>query len=57
MKKSEIYKYALASVIKDLVAENYHDGADVNKTYAIVNEICNKIDTELLCEKRGSDNA
>ena len=50
MKKSDIYKYALMSVITDLAAENRNGEADPERTYAIVGELCERIGTELKIE-------
>lgn len=50
MKKSDIYKYALMSVITDLAAENRNGVADSERTYAIVGELCARIETELKIE-------
>lgn len=50
MKKSDIYKYALLSVITDLAAENRNGEADPERTYAIVGELCTRIETELKIE-------
>lgn len=50
MKKSDIYKYALLSVITDLAAENRNGEADPERTYAIVGELCERINTELKIE-------
>ena len=50
MKKSQIYKYALISTIKDLAAEHRCSGADPEKAFAIVNELCERIRAELAIE-------
>lgn len=50
MKKSDIYKCALVSVITDLAAEIRNGVIDPERVYAIVGEICQRIDTELKIE-------
>lgn len=50
MKKSQIYKYALISTIKDLAAEQRYGGGDPERTFAIVDELCERIRTELAIE-------
>ena len=50
MKKSEIYKCALVSVITDLAAEIRNGMTGAERVYAIVNELCQRINMELQIE-------
>lgn len=52
MKKSEIYKYALAATIKELARGTSGEAVSHDEIYAIVGTICEKIDVELLTEHR-----
>lgn len=50
MKKSDIYKYALSSVIIDIASEIKNGECDDERAYAIVGELCERIDMEIKSE-------
>lgn len=52
MKKSEIYKYALAATMKELLSDVACGNADLTEIHEVVGALCNKIDIELLNETR-----
>lgn len=52
MKKSYVYKYALSAVIEKLANERDASGFTADEVYEIVSGICEKIDIELLNERR-----
>lgn len=52
MKKSYVYKYALSAVIEKLSNERATSGLTADEVYELISSICEKIDIELLNERR-----
>lgn len=52
MKKSYVYKYALSAVIEKLAGERDTSGFTADEVYELISGLCEKIDIELLNERR-----
>ena len=52
IKKSYVYKYALSAVIEKLCNEHQTSGFTEDEVYELISSICEKIDIEMLNERR-----
>lgn len=55
MKKSDIYEYALAATVKDLVANKAVTPENQTDVYEILHEICEQISLELYREQQEAE--
>lgn len=52
MKKSDVYKFALAATVEKLAREQLYPQYNHDVVYDLVSGICERIDLELLQERR-----